>query len=78
LRPSVEFELEDEPRLARIKAPPAIYPQVYAHDLTLVQGIRPLAVSVEASKAGGMWKPSTPPTSNFLLLLLSHFCMRDY
>jgi nucleotide-binding universal stress UspA family protein len=47
----LEYELEDEARLERLKAPPAIYPQVYAHDLTLVDAIRPLSISVDAEHA---------------------------
>lgn len=47
----LEYELEEEARLPRLKSPPAIYPQVYAHDLTLVDAIRPLSIAVDADHA---------------------------
>jgi hypothetical protein len=41
------YELEEEARLTRLKSIPAVYPQVYAHDLTLVDKIRPLSICVD-------------------------------
>lgn len=47
----LEYELEDEERLLRLKSVPAIYPQVYAHDLTHVESIKPFSISLPAEQA---------------------------
>ena len=51
--PSFRFEhsLEAEPNLRRLRAAPAVYPQVHAHDLTCVKAIRAVCVSSSQEKA---------------------------
>lgn len=47
----LEYTLEDESNPRRVKYPPAIYPQVYGTDLTLVEKIRAVCVSTAAEDA---------------------------
>ena len=53
--PSFCFEhlLEAEPNLRRLRAAPAVYPQVHAHDLTCVAAIRAVCVSRSQENAQG-------------------------